>query len=188
MTDTNDVTAQSGNVKPHRVRHALGKLGADTIKAFEPLGAMEMGVPLPVDQRWAGADDDADYDKTTHVERHTDEHVRGSRTYVDQHTEKDESLEGSFDNRTKALIDGEIEDKITAAMAAREARENFRANKRNFNRMLTLFGALLIGIAVSWVLSSGLLGELGKMLSPFSFTITIAMDMGLALYGYIKKY
>lgn len=80
----------------------------------------------------------------------------------------------------------------------REQRENWRANKRNFNRMMTLMFALIIGLCVTFLLTSttghALLTGLGlapstiKMLSPYTFIITILLDSGLALYGYIRKY
>jgi hypothetical protein len=69
----------------------------------------------------------------------------------------------------------------------RQKTEDSRANHRNFNRMLTLVGAMVIGLIVTYGLYHGWIPD-GKALGPYSFTITIAMDTGLALYGLIKRY
>lgn len=165
----------------------------DTTQAEQPqghhvldkvVGFMEPLAASLVPPAWAGADDAQDVDKVTTLSRHTTEHVRGDKTYVDQTSETDETLQGQFDNRLKHLVDGEISD----WSSEREARENLRANKRNFNRMLTLIGALVIGLFVTYTLQQSWFGPVGHQLAPYSFVITIVMDAGLALYGYIKKY
>ena len=87
-------------------------------------------------------------------------------------------------------------DEVEKRNAERKAAEDVRANKRNFNRMLMLFGALLIGLVVSYVLShpaqmsniSGIDPNVFKTLAPYAFVITILFDSGLALYSYIKRY
>lgn len=106
--------------------------------------------------------------------------VTGHNEHVTEESHSDVYLNGDFDNRVMELVNGVIQE--------RENRENERANKRNLNRMMTLVGALLIGLVVTFVLQGGYLGHMGHVLAPYSFTITILMDSGLALYGYIKKY
>ena len=90
---------------------------------------------------------------------------------------------------TAAVAESERQQQI------RQAIEDERANKRNFNRMLTLVGALLIGLVVTYVLSHpavlaavGVAPTTAKMLAPYSFTITILLDSGLALYSYVRHY
>lgn len=127
-----------------------------------------------------------DYDQVQTLNRTVKESHHGHKVdfTVDSHT--DDVLSGSFDDRVKAIVQG--------AMAEREDRENFRANKRNFNRMLTLFGALVIGFIVTFVLTHrGIPGLVtlplwAMALAPYTFVITIVLDAGLALYGYIRKY
>lgn len=82
-----------------------------------------------------------------------------------------------------------------AIVNEREARENKRANHRNLNRMLTLFGALVIGLIVTYGLEHGGFPMFGvtlppstKLLAPYAFVITIAMDSTLALYSFIRHY
>lgn len=78
----------------------------------------------------------------------------------------------------------------------RQAIEDSRANHRNLNRMLTLFGALLIGIVDTYLLTHpvllvhtfGLSPKLVKFLAPYTFVITIAMDSTLAVYSFIRHY
>lgn len=77
---------------------------------------------------------------------------------------------------------------IKTAEAKRQAAEDERANRRNLNRMLTLIGALVIGIVVSYVLTHGYLGNLGKALGPYAFCITILLDSSLAVYSLIRHY
>jgi len=108
------------------------------------------------------------YDATTDSETHTAGHWP---VEADQHV--------------REIIDG--------AIAEREARENTRANHRNFNRMLTLFGALLIGLVVTYTLQHGeILGfrlpPWAPGLAPYSFVITVALDSFLALYSFIRHY
>lgn len=156
----------------------LGNAVDKAVEFMEPLAANF------VPAAWAGADDETDYDKNTTIERHTEEKVRGKRSFVEQDTKTDEKLSGQFNNQLMELVDGEIQKRDQE----RQQKEDFRANKRNFNRMLTLIGALIIGLFVTYMLSSGVLGHLGTELAPYSFVITILMDTGLALYGYVKKY
>lgn len=70
----------------------------------------------------------------------------------------------------------------------RQTVEDTRANRRNRNRMLTLLGALVIGLGVTYILNAGYLGTFGPVLAPYAFTITIAMDSTLAAYSWLRHY
>lgn len=79
--------------------------------------------------------------------------------------------------------------------AGRQVIEDQRANHRNLNRMLTLIGALLIGLALTFVFTHpailaavGISGPVVKTLEPYTFVITIFMDSSLAAYSFFKKY
>lgn len=79
--------------------------------------------------------------------------------------------------------------------AARQLVEDERANHRNLNRFLTLMGALLIGLCVTFLLThAGIPGvwqmpeSIAKPLAPYTFVITIFMDSALAAYAWIRKY
>ena len=78
---------------------------------------------------------------------------------------------------------------------ARQYIEDVRANHRNLNRMLTLLGALFIGLALTFVFthpailaSIGVQGPVVKALEPYTFVITIFMDSSLAAYSFFKRY
>lgn len=123
-----------------------------------------------------------DYSRTTTVARTTHQNVVGTRDTFDTTTDTNDTVSGEFDTRVMSLINGVLNDS--------KAVEDHRANKRNFNRMLTLFGALLIGLVVTFMLTTpGILPtHVDKTVGPYTFVITILMDSGLALYGYIRKY
>lgn len=77
----------------------------------------------------------------------------------------------------------------------RQILEDSRANHRNLNRMLTLFGALFIGLALTWCfthpeifIALGIPPAAIKTLAPYTFVITIFMDSSLAAYSFFKKY
>lgn len=79
--------------------------------------------------------------------------------------------------------------------AARQMVEDERANHRNLNRMLTLIGALLIGLALTYLfthpaimMSVGFSAAFVKAVEPYTFVITIFMDSSLAAYSFFKKY
>lgn len=96
-------------------------------------------------------------------------------------SDRDVTMSGEFDNRVMDLLNG--------VLTERETRENKRANKRNENRLYTLLGALLIGIVVTYCLTTpGILPKSVSWMEPYAFTITIFLDSSLALYSYFKKY
>jgi hypothetical protein len=120
------------------------------------------------------------FTETKRETSNTTRKVNGHNEHVNMESHTDTELSGDFDNRVMELINGVIQE--------RENRENERANKRNLNRLLTLIGALVIGMIVTYVLQGSYLGHTGKELAPYSFTITIFMDSALAVYGFIKHY
>lgn len=78
---------------------------------------------------------------------------------------------------------------------ARQYIEDARANHRNLNRMLTLVGALVIGLALTWLFQHafvltavGVPANIVKTLAPYTFVITIFMDSSLAAYSFFRKY
>ena len=119
----------------------------------------------------------------THVQRDvtvkSHENIAG---HTDTFTsDRDVTMSGEFDDRVMNLLNGVLQE--------REARENVRANKRNENRLYTLLGALLIGIVVTYCLTTpGILPKSVAWMEPYAFTITIFLDSSLALYSYFKKY
>lgn len=184
MSDKNTNGPAEGNVTDavppvhySRTRTELGKFGHEAVEAFAPLGAAVSGVPLIP---WQESDDKSDYDKSTTITTSSSEKVRGHNTTFKSETDTDVKMEGRFDNHVLELVNGVVQE--------RERRENERANHRNLNRMLTLVGALVLGFGVTYVLNHGYLGAWSPVLAPYSFSITILMDAGLALYGLVKHY
>lgn len=127
-----------------------------------------------------------DYDQVTTLNRKVEQHHTGHNVDFTVDTKIDDVLSGTFDDRVREIVNGVVKE--------REARENERANHRNLNRMLTLFGALLIGLVVTFILThNGIPGVVklpkwSMVLAPYTFVITILLDSGLALYGYIRHY
>lgn len=119
----------------------------------------------------------ADYQRTVDVERHTTEHVHGKQTTFDTETKTDDSAGGVFDNRVVTLIDGRL--------AARKAAEDKRANHRNFNRLMTLVGAVAIGLVITYMAQNGLIP---KAYAPYTFVITVLLDSSFSFYALIKHY
>lgn len=85
---------------------------------------------------------------------------------------------------------------IEEVNATRQVIEDTRANHRNLNRMLTLFGALVIGMVLTYLLTHpvllhswfGMSPKTVKSIAPYTFVITVAMDSTLALYSFIRHY
>lgn len=132
-----------------------------------------------------------DEDGNTHVQVTRDESshsvtsVNGDKVSMDETSTDNTNVHGSW----PVEADEHVRELIADATQAREARENMRANHRNLNRMLTLFGALFIGLFVTWALTTpGVIPMRFHFLAPYAFVITILMDSGLALYGYIRHY
>lgn len=123
----------------------------------------------------------AEYDQVSHITRTVTEHHNGHQVDFQVDQTGDVELSGTFDDRVKSIVNGAIKE--------REDRENLRANKRNLNRMLTLFCALIIGLVVTFFLTTpGMVPASWKFLEPYNFVITLVLDSGLALYGFIRKY
>jgi hypothetical protein len=122
-------------------------------------------------------DHPADYRRNVEMSRHTEEEVHGGRTQFSQETKTDDTSSGDFDNRVVELVDGQIQ--------AREARENKRANHRNFNRELMLVMTILIGFVIVYASAHGILP---KSFTPYSFVITVMMDLVLTTYALVRRY
>jgi hypothetical protein len=110
--------------------------------------------------------------------------VKGHRVDIDRQTETGNRTTGQYDDR----FNDQVMTLIESFDRDRQAKEDARANHRNFNRMLVLLVALVAGFVVVWTLNSGLMGSLGPVLAPYAFVITVLLDSGLALYSYIRKY
>lgn len=119
----------------------------------------------------------ADYQRTVDVQRHTTEHVHGNRTSFETDTKTDDSAGGVFDNRVITLINGELQ--------ARKDAEDKRANHRNFNRLMTLFGAVVIGLVVTYASTKG---YIPKEFAPYTFVITVLLDSTFSMYALVKHY
>lgn len=119
----------------------------------------------------------ADYTRNVNVTRQTSEHVHGKQTTVHSETKTDDVTNGVFDNRVMELFNGAIQE--------REARENKRANHRNFNRLMTLFGAVVIGLIVTYM---SVHGVIPAWLAPYTFVITVLLDSTFSLYALIRHY
>lgn len=123
------------------------------------------------------------------VTRDTSDHemttVDGDQVRYDAREDRTTRTQGEW----PAEADAHVRGLIDQAQSEREARENKRANHRNFNRMLTLFGALVISFVLTWLLYyyPGLPLWAHK-LAPFSFAITILMDSSFTVYALIKHY
>jgi hypothetical protein len=144
--------------------------------------ADDSGHPLvaPMTAKDAHTPDPANYTRTAKVNINSTEQVHGRTTDFHSERKSDVTMDGEFDNHVMELVNGVLRD--------RQVAEDKRADKRNFNRMLTLLGALVIGLFVTYSLSHGWYGSASAVLAPYSFTITILLDSSLAAYSYIRKY
>ena len=86
-------------------------------------------------------------------------------------------------------------DVVTQRDIERQAKEDTRANHRNFNRLLTLLTAWALTFFITWgfqthsfVSWGWLTSTQAKTLAPYSFFVIITLDSALALYGMIKRY
>ena len=86
----------------------------------------------------------------------------------------------------KVRMDARVLKLIDAKDARRERLEQVRANHRNFNRTLTLVLTIVLGLVITWTLPH--FGHLGKVLQPYSFIITITMDLLVTGWAYMKHY
>lgn len=118
------------------------------------------------------------YTETDHGTTSTTKTVDGHHVSFETDSEKSSSVTGEFDDRVKKLIQD--------ADRERQKIEDVRANRRNRNRLMTMLGAIVIGLAIVWTLPH--LGPMGKALEPYSFIATVSLDTLLTLYAYIKRY
>jgi hypothetical protein len=119
----------------------------------------------------------ADYTRKVDTSRHLIEKVHGNRTTFDQETQTDDASKGVFDNRIMEVVDG--------ALTARKKAEDKRANHRNFNRLMTLLGAVIIGLIVTWMSTKG---YIPKSVAPYTFVITVLLDSTFSFYALLKHY
>lgn len=124
-----------------------------------------------------GIDVPADYIRNVDESTHTTEHVVGNKTTVQSETQTDSKINGEFDNRLMEFVDQRID--------ARKAGEDSRANHRNFNRLMTLFGAVVIGLILTY---ASVHGYVPKQFAPYTFVITVLLDSTFSLYALIKHY
>lgn len=119
----------------------------------------------------------ADYTRKVDTERHLTEHVHGKRTAFSQETQTDDKSKGVFDNRVMEVLDG--------ALTQRKAAEDKRANHRNFNRLMTLLGAVIIGLVLTWAATKG---YIPKSVAPYTFVITVLLDSAFSFYALLRHY
>lgn len=138
--------------------------------------------------------DQADVHVSQDTENHADTVISGDKVTFNESDTDRTNVTGTWradeDNRVRGLI--------ADALTNREKRENERANHRNKNRLLTLAGAIVIGIIVTYFFQNDgfpILGAhhvlpkaLAMTLYGYSFVVTVTLDASLALYSYIKKY
>ena len=140
-----------------------------------------------IDPARDGASQDGNGTNVT-VTRNTTENemttIAGDTVRYDSREDRDTHVSGEW----PASADAHVRGLIDSAQKEREARENVRANHRNFNRMLTLVFTLIAGLAITFALTTGALGAFGVMLAPYSFVITVAGDTCLTAYALIKHY
>lgn len=149
-----------------------------------------MGQPLKVVTHDESNDPQHTADGETHVQVSHDEtshettNIDGDTVTYRATSDETSSVQGSW----PAEADKHVRELVADAIQEREQRENKRANARNFNRMMMLVGALVIGLFVVYSLTHGWWGAWGPVLAPYAFVITILLDASLAVYAYIKHY
>lgn len=124
-----------------------------------------------------GKDVPADYVRSVDMSRHTTEHVSGNNTTFTTETKTDDTANGEFDNRVLTIINGEL--------ASRKAAEDVRANHRNFNRLMTLLGAVLIGVVITYLATRGVIPA---PVAPYTFVITVLLDSAFSFYALLRHY
>jgi hypothetical protein len=96
-------------------------------------------------------------------------------------------LDEETTKKVRVKLDGRVLQLINATDVRRNRLEEVRANHRNFNRMMTLAVAIVLGFAVTYGLTNNLVPD-GKALGPYSFCITVLLDTALAAYALVKHY
>lgn len=111
--------------------------------------------------------------------------VNGDQVTYTAHATTDSHVAGQW----PAEADAHVRQLIQEAQEKRQVIEDSRANHRNFNRMLTLVGAMVISFVLTWVLNYAHgLPAWAHTLAPFSFAITIMMDSCFTIYALIRHY
>lgn len=108
------------------------------------------------------------------------------------------SIDEETSKHVKVRVDKRILDLIQATDVERQMQEEVRANHRNFNRLMTLVVAIVLGFIITYFFQQDGFPILGlhhalapasaKVLSGYSFVITVLLDAGLALYAFIRHY
>src|SRR5450755_2210931 len=86
------------------------------------------------------------YTETDHTVSDSTQVVNGHHVDVTSTEDTHSTVNGEFDDRAAEFVNGLIRD----AENKRQAIEDVRANHRNFNRLLTLLGAIVLGIIVTY--------------------------------------
>lgn len=122
---------------------------------------------------------------TNDSNEHNQTRIVGDQVTYDEHDTSDRNVHGTW----SAEADEHVRSLITKAMQEREQREDVRANHRNLNRGLTLVGALVIGLILTYLLNYvPHLPHWMYVLAPFTFVITILLDSAFVFYSLYKHY
>lgn len=123
---------------------------------------------------------------------------------IEREVENDDDDDAVFEldeetsRKVRVKMDGRIIKLIKATDVKRQLQEEVRANHRNFNRMMTLVVAIVLGFVVTYFFQQNGFPILGwhhalepaqaKVISGYSFVITVLLDAGLAAYALVKHY
>jgi hypothetical protein len=92
---------------------------------------------------------------------------------------------GAHDEQIQAMIEKHVE----MINQRRQALEDQRAVRRNRNRFVSLIGALIISLMLTWTFQHGYLGpHVSAAFAPYSFVITITLDSVITMYAYLRRY
>lgn len=107
-------------------------------------------------------------------------------------------LDETTTKHVKVRMNKQILTLIKAFDTRRQLQEEVRANHRNFNRMMTLVVAIVLGFIITYFFTNDGFPVLGlhhvlapstaKVMSAYSFVVTVLLDAGLALYALIRHY
>lgn len=127
------------------------------------------------------------------VNRHTVTTMDGNTVTVHSEKETKDVYDGTADARY-AKFSAEVNKLIQTREEERQAIEDKRANHRNFNRFITLVFTIVIGIMVTYMLGKDGIPGVFQLphwvmgFAPYSFCITVTMDLFLTGYAFIRHY
>lgn len=110
--------------------------------------------------------------------------VDGHKVTVNNSSTTGNHLTGEYDDRSRAYVMG----LITEFDRERQAKEDIRANHRNFNRLMTLLFSFLGGLLITYGLYHGWFGAWGPKIGPYSFVVTVGGDILITAYSFLKRY